>query len=248
MHYSRILASVALVAVSYGAPVADKISSSSTTSSYLPTVTPSGSADNSTSSSAYNPPVATESPIAGGHGAADNKADTYDLAAKDEHFNVTGQNTPPMIAVPPFGTISDAPYVVEGGKDNANITVPEEKGIAFDGKYDFDNVEEPNFQGKNATESGTADVVALDEPKSEGKDNAVVEFDGKHSFDSVGEPKFQADNATESETVAVVLLDAPKPEAKDNVALEFDAKPSVGTVEEPKFQAENAKAIGKGPA
>ena len=90
MHYSRILASVALVAVACGAPAADKSSSSS--SSYSPTVTKSATSTASIGHGHYKPTVtpsvgfshlAPPAPSPFSDGAGDSYEYKYDFASKD---------------------------------------------------------------------------------------------------------------------------------------------------------------------
>ena len=239
MHYSRLLASVALVAVSCGAPVADQSSSSSESSSYSASVTPSASATtspiavvlprdtkpyNSSSSSAYYPsvtpsgtsgssasPAATFTPIPAYHGVAESTDQTYDFAAEGEPFATTEQNSAPLIAIPPSKFIYEAPFAVDGegddttfvtlpdeaavegeGEDTAFVTHPDETAVPFDGKYAFDNVEEPNSKPEDATDAGTAPVVSIEEPTTQAGDNADA---GTAPVVAIEEPKFQAADA-----------------------------------------------------
>lgn len=215
MHYSRILASVALVAVSCGAPLADK-SSTSVSHSVTPAISASSAgptgydaAVTHRETAVYPPPTGAPVPFPAGDSDADSKGSTYDV---DGTFAVPepvgGQVTPDTTGKSSFGKEFDAPFDTVS---DASPSEEEDDGnkTAFDkAPYDAPTTfeEEPKTIG-NATE--VAPPVFVDEPKTKAEKAPYV-YDVAAPSDFVDEPHPSAEDAKAPGVAPAVALDEPQ--------------------------------------
>lgn len=215
MHYSRVLASVALVAVACAAPVADSSSSTSSASptskssshrayatpvvrayaapavsassrAYYPVVTPGGK------SGYVSPPLATGVPVPVYYGTTEGGDSTYDFAI-DEPEHSPFEDVTTEWEVPAFEKFSDEAYAVQAEGDDTE----EATAIPVKGAYAVDE------EGEKIADAEHSYDIASGEPTTEveeGKpleassDEAADSFDGDSSLPTAEEPKYHPKN------------------------------------------------------
>lgn len=236
MHYSSVLASVALVAVACAAPVADSGSSkssasrTSTGSSHLvtirpsdnfwahqpsvtiyPTVTPHGK------SSDFPVAAATNVPYPIYYGTTDSDEPTYKFDIAVDSGDNPLEDTPSFGEEPSYEKIAEAPFTEEDGEKIAEAPFSEE-------------------DAKKIAEAASGEEGAGDDTTGA----KAVEFDGGYVVDKA----FDTAEAPVTEAVDGKAPEATYYEVADN----FDGKPVQVTGEEPTSEPAEGKAIGTGPA
>lgn len=237
MHYSRILASVALVAVSYGAPVADNSSTKSSASS--------SSTSSSSSSSATVTPSAIATKSLGSHpifsvvALPGNSKPHSSSSSSASYPSVTpasqsGYFAPPAATFVPvpagYGVADSKASTYDFATDDAPLAIAEPPF-----ETDFDAPETVEAAGEDTAFEAVPEQEAVDIAEAYPVDKAV-----SNDVDTTSDTAF--DTASDSATDAVpeeTTADSDGGYASDN---------AIDTVEEPKAQQKNARAIGSGPA
>ena len=201
MHYSRILASVALVAVACAAPVADSSSSraspSRTPSSSSHTVTVSQSSTSSASHPSVTPPgkssafpvaTATDVPVPIYYGTTDGGDSTYKFAIEDEPLDTDFEEAPKQFEVPASEKIAEAPFAVEEPADDTTdaTAVEANGGYPVDGAFD-------------TAEEAFTEVDGDSAPGVSSKE-AAYNYDGEPEVATVQEPNFQSEDSKSIKT------------------------------------------------